>query len=34
MTAFVRGIITGAGMTGLIECVICLVILIRHTWKE
>lgn len=33
MTAFVRGIITGAGMTVLIECAICLVILIRHSFK-
>ena len=30
MTAFVRGIITGAGLTVLIECVICLVIILRH----
>ena len=34
MTDFIRGCIVGAGMTVLIECVICLVILIRHTWKQ
>ena len=34
MTAFVRGCITGAGMTVLIECVICMVILIRHSFRE
>lgn len=30
MTAFLRGIITGAGVTVLIECVVCMVILIRQ----
>lgn len=34
MTAFIRGIITGAGGTVLIECVICLIILIRQTWRD
>lgn len=34
MTAFVRGIITGAGMTVLIECVIGMIILLRHSFKE
>ena len=34
MTAFVRGIITGAVATVLLECVICIAILMRHTFKQ
>ena len=34
MTAFLRGCVVGAGMTVLIICVVCLVILIRHTWRD
>lgn len=31
MTDFIRGIITGAVATVLIECVICMVIILRHS---
>ncbi len=31
MTAFVRGCIAKAGMTVLIECVVCLIVFLRHS---
>jgi hypothetical protein len=34
MTDFIRGIITGAVATVLLECVICIAILMRHTFKQ
>ena len=34
MTDFVRGCIVGGMLTVLIECVVCLIVLIRHTWRE
>lgn len=31
MTDFIRGIITGAVATVLIECVVCLIVFLRHS---
>lgn len=34
MTAFIRGCITGAVAMVLLECVIYIAILMRHTFKQ